>query len=190
MQLVLWDKTIVLVGKYNFYTFLFIFAEKIANMNYILPVVFLLMSVIGFTQTNHQFQVPHSGVVDFKSTNNLWHASVQNLEMPSPEGDSEKAKLLRLKRDMELKYPRKKSSKLAIKTSTPEVFDISGFECNAFNNRVPNDNSMAISVAGILMSCTNNRVVIYDTEADTLMDTGFLQDFVMQFNVTASRYDP
>ena len=49
---------------------------------------------------------------------------------------------------------------------------------------------MAISDGGILMSCTNNRVVIYDTEADTLMDTGFLQDFVVQFNVTASRYDP
>ena len=114
----------------------------------------------------------------------------KTLEMPSPEGNSDKAKLLRLKRDLELKYPRKRTSKLETKASTPEVFDISGFEGNAYNNRVPNDNAMAISDAGILMSCTNNRVVIYDTEADTLMDTGFLQDFVVQFNVTASRYDP
>ena len=190
MQLVFWDKTIVSKGKYNFYTFLFIFAEKIANMNYIFPVVFLLMSVMGFAQTSRQFQVLKSGVVDFKTTNNLWHASVQNLEMPSPEGDSEKAKLLRLKRNLESKYPRKKSNRIAPKAAAPEVFNISGFEGNAYNNRVPNDNAMAISDGGILMSCTNNRVVIYDTRADTLMDTGFLQDFVMQFNVTASRYDP
>ena len=159
-------------------------------MKYILPFVLLLISAIGFTQTSHQFQVIKSGVVDFKAINNTWYASVQNMEMPSPEGNSDKAKLLRLKRDMELKYPRKRTSKLETKASTPEVFDISGFEGNAYNNRVPNDNAMAISDAGILMSCTNNRVVVYDTEADTLMDTGFLYDFVSQFNVTASRYDP
>jgi hypothetical protein len=159
-------------------------------MKYILPVLLLLISGIGFSQTSHQFQVIKSGVVDFKAINNTWYASVQNMEMPSPEGSSDKAKLLRLKRGLELKYPRKKIGKLETKASSPEVFDISGFEGNAYNNRVPNDNAMAISDAGILMSCTNNRVVIYDTEADTLMDTGFLQDFVMQFNVTASRYDP
>ena len=159
-------------------------------MKYILPVILLLISVIGFTQTSQQFQVIKTGVVDFKAKNNTWYASVQNMEMPSPEGNSDKAKLLRLKRDMELKYPRKRTSKLESKSSTPEVFDISGFEGNAYNNRVPNDNAMAISDAGILMSCTNNRVVVYDTEADTLMDTGFLYDFVSQFNVTASRYDP
>ena len=154
-------------------------------MKYILSFVLLLISAIGFTQTSHQFQVIKSGVVDFKAKNNTWYASVQNMEMPSPEGNSDKAKLLRLKRDMELKHPRKRTSKLETKASTPEVFDISGFEGNAYNNRVPNDNAMAISDAGILMSCTNNRVVVYDTEADTLMDTGYLQDFVSQFNVTS-----
>ena len=159
-------------------------------MKYILPFVLLLISAIGFAQTSHQFQVIKAGVVDFKATNNTWYASVQNMEMPSPDGNSDKAMLLRLKRELELKYPRKKISKLANKASAPEVFDISGFEGNAYNNRVPNDNAMAISDAGILMSCTNNRVFIYDTEADTLMDTGYLQDFVSQFNVTASRYDP
>lgn len=159
-------------------------------MKYILPVVFLLISVIGFTQTRQQFEVLRSGFVDFKATNNAWYASVQNMEMPSPHGSSDKAKLLRLKRDMGIKYPRKRIAKSEIKAASPAVFDISGFEGNAYNNRVPNDNSMAISDAGILMSCTNNRVVIYDTEADTLMDTGYLQDFVMQFNLTASRYDP
>ena len=99
MQLIFWDKTIVSKGKYNFYTFLFIFVEKIANMKYILPVVFLLMSATGFTQTSQQFQVRKSGVVDFKANNNRWYASVQNMEMPSPEGNSDKAKLLRLKRE-------------------------------------------------------------------------------------------
>ena len=102
----------MLKGKYNFYTFLFIFAEKIANMKYIFPFVLLLISAIGFTQTSHQFQVIKSGVVDFKAINNSWYASVQNMEMPSPEGYSDKAKLLRLKRDLEQKYPRKRTSKL------------------------------------------------------------------------------
>ena len=78
-------------------------------MKYILPFVLLLISAIGFTQTSHQFQVIKAGVVDFKATNNIWYASVQNMEMPSPEGNSDKAKLLRLKRELELKYPRKKN---------------------------------------------------------------------------------
>ena len=120
MQLIFWDKTIVSKGKYNFYTFLFIFVEKIANMNYILPVVFLLMSAIGFTQTSQQFQVRKSGVVDFKAINNPWYASVQNLEMPSPEGNSDKAKLLRLKRNLEAKYPRKKANALPLKQLLPK----------------------------------------------------------------------
>jgi len=70
---------------------------KIENMKYILPVILLLISVIGFTQTSQQFQVIKTGVVDFKAKNNTWYASVQNIEMPSPEGNSDKAKLLRLR---------------------------------------------------------------------------------------------
>ena len=78
---------------------------------------------------------------------------------------------------MEAKYPRKKANALAPKTAAPEVFNISGFEGNAYNNRVPNDNAMAISDGGILMSCTNNRVVIYDTRSRYIDGYGFSTRF-------------
>jgi len=159
-------------------------------MKSVLILIIVLVSFSSFAQNKQIISVERKGVVDFKSVNNQWATFVQNMEMPSPEGASDKAKLLRLKKEVESKYPRKTVPVSATKQGGPEVFEITGFEGNLFNNRIPNDNAVAISDNGILMSCTNNRVVIYDTEADTLMDTGYLQDFVMQFNVTASRYDP
>ena len=170
-----------------FFRYLYV---KIHSMKSVLFFLILIIS-FGYNAQNKQtIKVEKLGVVDFKSVNNQWVTFIQNMEMPSPDGESEKAKLLRLKKELEKKYPRKKSSKLTSKQGGPDVYEITGFEGNLYNNRIPNDNAVAISDDGILMSCTNNRVVIYDTEADTLMDTGYLQDFVMQFNVTASRYDP
>lgn len=143
-----------------------------------------------FAQNKQVINVVKAGQVDLKAKKDPWYTFIQNMEMPSPEGSSDKAKLLRLKHAVELKYPRKVVSNGSQKAQGPEVFEITGFEGNAFNNRVPNDNTVALSKEGILMSCTNNRVVVYDTEADTLMDNGFLFDFVSQFNITVSRYDP
>jgi len=163
------------------------------NMKLSKILIVVLISLVfseAHSQKQQEIHVGKSGQVDFKAVNNQWVTFIQNLEMPSPEGESEKAKLLRLKKEVEKKYPRKSVAVTPTKQGGPEVYEITGFEGNLFNNRIPNDNAVAISDAGILMSCTNNRVVIYDTEADSLMDTGYLQDFVMQFNVTASRYDP
>ena len=36
----------------------------------------------------------------------------------------------------------------------------------------------------------NSNYYIYDTKADTLMDNGFLNDFISQYNLTSNKYDP
>lgn len=159
----------------------------------ILSLIFI--TNISFGQSVTPAKATKLGTIDILQHNEVWNVNVQNLEMPSPDGDSEKSKLLRLKNEQAAKYPRKSISTLSEKSQYKSLGDsvfstIIGFEGNAYNNRVPNDNSIAISNDGILISCINSRFLFYDTEADTLMRIGFLNDFISSYNLTVSKYDP
>ncbi len=150
---------------------------------------------LSFAQTVTPAKAVKLGTIDIHQHEEVWNVNIQNMEMPSPDGDSEKSILLRLKNTQTEKYPRNNSTSTFEKSNTKSLGDsvfssIMGFEGNAYNNRVPNDNTIAISNDGILISCNNSRFLFYDTEADTLMKLGFLNDFISSYNLTVSKYDP
>jgi hypothetical protein len=155
----------------------------------------LLLTQYLNAQTVQQVTAPKLGTVDIKAHKEVWNANLQNMEMPSPDGTSEQAKLLQQKAIQAGQYPRKFTpSKHQVNTPKSlgsNVFaSANGMEGNAYNNRVPNDNTLAISNDGILVSCINSKYRFYDTEADTLMDEGFLNDFIASYNISQNKYDP
>ncbi|MFT5601722.1 MAG: hypothetical protein ACI9N1_001970 [Flavobacteriales bacterium] len=161
-------------------------------MKILLSVLITLFSVVYIAQQKTNVEFKKLGTVDITAHQEEWFTTLQHMEMPSPDGNSDKSKLLRAKKAMEERYPRSgtTSTNYLKADSIASIKSFSGFEANGYMGRVPDDNSIAISNDGILMSCINSNYFIYDTEADTLMDTGFLNDFVSQFNVTVSKYDP
>lgn len=161
-----------------------------------LATLFLSTAFIGLSQTVEVSSVVKSGTVKPSMVEEKWNANLQHLEMPSVNGTSEKAKLLQLKQEQAAKYPRKQASfqtKDFNNTLGSNVFtSITGFEGNDYNNRVPNDNSIAISNGGILVTAINSKYMVYDTQADTTMEIGFLNQLVTPLGVPSSRskYDP
>lgn len=147
-------------------------------------------------QTAQHFFVPKSVTVIPSTVEEKWNANLQHLEMPSVNGTSEKAKLLRIKAEQAQKYPRNQiniQEKDFNNTLGSNVFtSITGFEGNDYNNRVPNDNSIAISNGGILLSAINSKYLVYNTNVDTVMEIGFLNQLVTPVGIPSSwsKYDP
>lgn len=120
-----------------------------------------------------------------------WNVLVQNLEAPTPGGDTYREFLLEKKEAINKKYPRHgvpMSSREITLTDTVGVG--MSFQTNVGGHGIPNDNSMAISNDGILISAFNSAIFIYDTEADTLMAEVSLDFFRDQIGLTAHSYDP
>lgn len=153
-----------------------------------------IYTVLGQTLT--QSTIEKAGKVIPSLVEEKWNANLQHLEMPSANGTGEKAMLLQLKEQQAVLYPRKtmtNNEKDFNNTLGSNVFSsINGFEGNDYNNRVPNDNSIAISNGGILFSAINSRYMVYDTYADTVMEVGYLNQLVTPLGIPASvsKYDP
>ncbi len=154
----------------------------------------MLISYFGSGQVNTITQSKAYKKIILSENKDIWRVTLQNMEMPTPDGDSEKDKLLKLKNELALKYPRKQHSNHSNKSidSLPTIIIENGFEGNPYNNRVPNDNTLAISNDGILASGVNSHYMFYDIYNDSIIDEGPLHSFAAgfpQFN-TVSKYDP
>jgi hypothetical protein len=70
-------------------------------------------------------------------------------------------------------------------------FITNGFETNFYNGSVPNDNTMAISNDGIVLSAINTNITFYDTKADSILKVISLSKFSDTLsNVSPHQYDP
>jgi len=154
----------------------------------------ILISNIGLGQVNTIIKSKDHKKVILTENKDLWRVTLQNMEMPNPDGISEKARLEKLKRELSIKYPRKSIQYNTTKStdSLPTIEIENGFEGNIYNNRVPNDNTLAISNNGILATGINSIYLFYDTQNDSLIDQGTLHSFTTGFPMfnTVSKYDP
>jgi hypothetical protein len=65
------------------------------------------------------------------------------------------------------------------------------FEGNSYSASVPNDNTMAVSNDGIVVSAINTNIIFYDTKNDSLLKTISLSAFSDTLtNVSPHQYDP
>jgi len=113
--------------------------------------------------------------------------------MTNPGGNSYNDFLITQKQIQSQKYPRKKSLKSINKSSNIPSFNIeNGFEGNLYNNKVPNDNTLAISNDGIILAGINSSYIIYDTNNDSLLLSSTLNSMTLDFmNLRfVKKYDP
>lgn len=155
----------------------------------ILAMIFLGIQVF-YGQDVLRMSVDKSGQVNPALADGLdMNIQVENLEAPSPDGNSTRSYLLRRKEEVSRKYPRTYAPS-GNRTITSE--DTIGVGASFMTSRggIPNDNSMAISDSGILVSAYNSAIYVYDTKADTLMDEISLNFFRDQLGLTAHSFDP
>ncbi|RUA31222.1 MAG: hypothetical protein DSY76_01605 [Bacteroidetes bacterium] len=79
--------------------------------------------------------------------------------------------------------------KAANEVDTAVVVD--GYEGNHYNGGIPNDNTMAISNDGIVVSAINTNIQFYDTQLDSVLKVISLSKFSDTLtNVSPHQYDP
>ena len=132
--------------------------------------------------------------INLSQTSDEWMVNVQSMEMAAPGGESYTSFLLNQKEKVSQKYPRKKHYSNIKRNSLDSAIIIeNGFEGNLYNNKVPNDNTIAISNDGIVVEAINSSYIIYDTQNDSLLKSGTLHSILvaefwdLRF---LSKYDP
>ena len=164
---------------------------------FILTLIFAFLQFKSFSQTTYlskrltvkkTFTKKLSDiVVDYK-------ISLQNLEAPFEGNDSYRYYLQELKKEIAKRYPAKKqfsTSRISgdSKVDTPLVE--MAFQGNKYNYSVPNDNTLAVSKSGIVLSAINTNLIFYDTKNDSLLKTISLNVFSDTLTAISShQYDP
>jgi hypothetical protein len=128
-----------------------------------------------------------------------WMPSLTNVEMPLP-GSSRHA-MSQIKKQSEAKYPRKavgiqswdpsgsppvigKGFPVASKFILPNGDTLMSY----LPGGIPNDNTLAVSDSGIVLTCYNSQIFAYNTVTDTAVMVISLQAFYPL--TTNSKYDP
>ncbi len=159
--------------------------------NYILCLL-IALSFNKYTQaqTIERFEVQKRGTYTFEDLTPSWHANIFSREAPYPGSDSYRNYIHQLK---QLRYSDESSSAVkTIKTSkkinNEQAIYSLGFEGNLFGG-IPNDNDIAISNEGIIVSVSNSDMYVYDESGVVLLDVG-LDEFADSLGLLANSYDP
>ncbi len=156
----------------------------------------ILFGAVSYSQTTYKatnFTCEKAAVLSFSDTIPDWEVMLQNIEVPAPGGPSYRSKLRSMKEEMRKKYPVKREANFQPNYKTDSISPVivgQSFEGNIAQNSIPNDNDMAISNAGIIVSVINSRVLIYDTNNDTILKVKSLGAFATSLNATDSKFDP
>jgi hypothetical protein len=157
--------------------------------NYILFLFVSISITIQAQYKQHLFQFPIKSIVNVESIQEDWAPSLQNLEMPKPGMQGIRAELMKKKEENEKRFPRKNINSVSRSGINPPGV-MRNFIGNPYNNRVPNDNDLAISNDGQLISVINSTIYIYDVNADSILKTFTLDAFAQPLGLPHSKFDP
>lgn len=103
-------------------------------------------------------------------------------------------KLLQERKEQLMEMMKGKSSVQVPSTTTRDVLDTPyvwrNFQGNAYNNSVPNDNDIAVSNSGYVVSVMNSTVFMYDLNTDTTISYLSLDAFAASLGNVKDKYDP
>ncbi|MBU1718200.1 MAG: hypothetical protein KKA07_03915, partial [Bacteroidetes bacterium] len=169
---------------------------KKAFLTILISLVCLLMMRPAGAQTlkysQQALQFERTKEINVSSIRTDWFVSFRNLEKPLVGNNGYKRMLEAAKLEISRRYPRRTDryspSYTNFTTDTPIVHR--NFEGNVFSNSVPNDNTMAISNSGKLVSAINTNIRFYDIALDSLEATISLTAFSDTLQLNNSQYDP
>lgn len=118
-----------------------------------------------------------------------WHAKVYSVEAPYPGSDSYRNYIHQLKRlQYEDRVVPQGAAKSVKATNASKPINTLGFEANFFGG-IPNDNDIAVSNDGMLVSVSNSDMFVYNENGVKLLDIG-LDAFADSISLVANSYDP
>ncbi|MEM7038444.1 MAG: hypothetical protein AAF570_15780, partial [Bacteroidota bacterium] len=159
---------------------------------------FLLLQSAAFGQSGavrSSFQIPLGGEVVAREQTNDYHPLLQRVEAPYPGGNSEKAKAMRMKKEIAEKYAKKwenepiPAHKTIGNSGGGDPWVGTNFRSNFQINGVPNDNDMAISNDGDIISVINSNIWMHDS-AGTALTNISLDNWALPLNIAGNKFDP
>lgn len=162
-------------------------------MNKLLPLFILLPFFVVSQQPilkykTHSFKIEKAATYSMYQVEEDWNATLQNLELPKP--GTPRGNLLELKKQQREKFPIKKTASVK-RINTADLPTVgANFEGNAYNNSVPNDNDIAVSNDGYLISVKNTNVWAYNLNTNTLIFQKTLANFTQPLSLGGTQYDP
>lgn len=158
-------------------------------MKHILLVISCFSFVFLFSQENArltQFTIAPIGSMTPSKVPSDWSTFVYNLEAPFPGTESYRNFLEQQKQRIP---PPNRNIGSAKKSASDEPIVTKGFVANPFGG-IPNDNDMAISNDGFIVSVCNSIVNIYHEDSITLLNQVSLNAFADSLGFLSNSYDP
>jgi hypothetical protein len=159
----------------------------------------LLFSFYAFSQQKLTYETSRYNIIKHNTIKvseikTDWSVQLLNLDNPREGNKAYTEYIEKIKGEVEKKYPKKDISGSSFKLNNSLSVDtplvITGFEGNPFENGVPNDNNLAISNDGMLISAINSSLYFFDTQNDTLLNHVSLSAFSDTLQVNPEQYDP
>ena len=150
----------------------------------------LLFPSLLRAQSHAPMRIPRAGTVVLREIRGDFHPALQLLEAPAPDGDSEKAMVARMKEELSLKYANKAGNTGSILGGAPDPTLGRNFRSNNTIQGVPNDNDMAISNGGMVVSVINSNIWIHDQQGNALASNVSLDAWSLALGINGSKFDP
>lgn len=168
--------------------------NKFSSILYLFALLFV--SSVLHSQTTFEtttFQVKPMLNANIKNASPKYNFSIINLDQTFEGNKAYSEFIQEIKNKVSERFPQGKYFKENFKTmavDTPIV--LGGFEGNLYANSVPNDNSIAVSNDGKLISTINSNIYFYDIagDSDTLLLATSLSAFSDTLDLNTSQYDP
>ena len=154
---------------------------KLVRVKKLLPITILCLTIsLGMAQTTykqHQISIKKSHTFKPSTAKPDFNAKLLNMEAPSPDGDSYRAFLMRQKIKSRKLFPVQenvspsKSKKTAAQPILGKGFSkyttlVNGAVVD-YSGGIPNDNALAVSNDGMVLSGVNSVIWAYDLNTDT-----------------------
>lgn len=139
--------------------------------------------------TPTHFRFPKAGEVRVSAIREDYQPKLENLEAPAPDGNSEKAALARRKAVLAAEYKEGPGAQTKSALTAPSPWMGDNFRSNINFQGVPNDNDMAVSDAGIVLSVINSNIWIQDSTGMTLASVS-LDAWATPLGLLGSKFDP
>lgn len=165
----------------------------------IILIITLFFTIDIYGQTTFQsktYTFARNNQNNISNIGKQWFVNIQNIDTVFQGNSSYQVYIQDLKKNLGLyqyntiHHSDMLNARIAADT-VQEPMDGYAFEGNQYSGGVPNDNTMAISNDGIVISSINTNIIFYDTKNDSLLKTVSLNQFSDTLTtVAAHQYDP
>lgn len=138
--------------------------------------------------TKTRMAIPRAGEAVVRDQTVDYAPILQNFEMPQPGTD--RYRMEQLKAQIKAQPPQQSQHHARAAASVTAPALMRNFGGNSYAGSIPNDNDMAISNDGILMSCINTNIWMWDVDDDTLLYQASLETFSSILNIPNAKFDP